>query len=90
MKCKVIGPAVYIECPGCGHLHSLHVTGRNDFGAQWEWNNNLEAPTFSPSLLVKWSNKVCHSFIKDGKIQFLNDSTHELSGQTVDLPEWDQ
>lgn len=30
---------------------------------------------------------VCHSYITDGKIQFLNDCTHELSGQTVDLPE---
>lgn len=30
---------------------------------------------------------VCHSFVTDGKIQFLNDSTHSLSGQTVELPE---
>lgn len=30
---------------------------------------------------------VCHSFIADGKIQFLNDSTHKLAGQTVELPE---
>ena len=28
----------------------------------------------------------CHSFIKDGRIQFLSDSTHELAGQTVDIP----
>jgi hypothetical protein len=31
----------------------------------------------------------CHSFVKDGKIQFLSDSTHKLSGQTVDIPDWD-
>jgi hypothetical protein len=30
---------------------------------------------------------VCHSFITDGRIQFLSDCTHALSGQTVDLPE---
>ena len=30
----------------------------------------------------------CHSFVKDGMIQFLADSTHELAGQTVMLPEW--
>ena len=29
----------------------------------------------------------CHSFVRDGKIQFLNDSTHKLAGQTVELPE---
>lgn len=29
----------------------------------------------------------CHSFVRDGRIQFLNDSTHYLAGQTVDLPD---
>ena len=28
---------------------------------------------------------VCHSFVRDGQIQFLSDSTHELAGQTVAL-----
>lgn len=32
---------------------------------------------------------VCHSFVTDGKIQFLSDSTHELAGQTVEIPDWD-
>jgi hypothetical protein len=31
---------------------------------------------------------VCHSFVTDGRIQFLDDSTHELAGETADLPEW--
>lgn len=30
----------------------------------------------------------CHSFVTDGRIQFLGDCTHELSGETVDLPDW--
>ena len=29
----------------------------------------------------------CHSWIRDGRIQFLNDCTHALAGKTVDLPE---
>lgn len=28
---------------------------------------------------------VCHSFLKDGRIEFLNDCTHALAGKTVDL-----
>lgn len=28
---------------------------------------------------------ICHSFITDGRIQFLPDCTHSLAGQTVDL-----
>lgn len=31
---------------------------------------------------------VCHTFVTDGRIQFLGDCTHALAGQTVDLPEW--
>lgn len=29
----------------------------------------------------------CHSYIRDGKILYLNDCTHELKGQTVELPD---
>lgn len=31
---------------------------------------------------------VCHSYIRNGKIEFLADCTHALAGQIVDLPEW--
>ncbi|WEX16299.1 DUF6527 family protein [Pseudomonas sp. G11] len=33
--------------------------------------------------------KVCHSFVTNGRIQFLGDCTHKLAGQTVDLPDWE-
>jgi len=33
---------------------------------------------------------VCHSFVTDGRIQFLGDCTHALAGQTVDLPDFDE
>lgn len=34
-----------------------------------------------------WACYRCHSFIRDGRIQFLGDCTHALAGQTVDLPD---
>ena len=33
---------------------------------------------------------ICHSFVTDGRIQFLGDCTHKLAGQTVDLPDWEK
>lgn len=30
----------------------------------------------------------CHSFVKEGRIEFLNDCTHALAGQTVPIPPW--
>ena len=81
-------------CPGCGFAHGINVNGgkmlSNGHGGfpSWDWNNSVEAPTISPSILV-FGEKRCHSFVREGKIQFLDDCSHELAGKTVDLPEMD-
>jgi len=81
-------PDYYFDCPGCKCSHGVWTTESNDRNAVWRWNNDVNKPTVSPSLRVSFGNgKICHSFIKDGKIQFLNDCTHHLAGQTVELPE---
>ena len=81
-------------CPGCESTHSVN-SNRN--GPRWTYNGDPAAPTFSPSILVtcRWSetdasykDDVCHSFVTNGRIQFLGDCTHKLAGRTVDLPEW--
>lgn len=41
-----------------------------------------------PDEPVQFSCQRCHSFIVAGKIQFLDDCSHALAGQTVPLPEW--
>ncbi len=74
-------------CPGCLNTHAVSVNGRrNSCNATWGWNGSVDSPTFTPSI-----NCVgyCHSFVTDGKIQFLGDSTHKLAGQTVEIPDWD-
>lgn len=30
---------------------------------------------------------ICHTYVTDGKIRYLDDCTHELAGQTIDMPE---
>jgi hypothetical protein len=54
-------------------------------GTQWPADSPFHKPHHhvAPGQPV-----VCHSFVTDGRIQFLEDCTHELAGQTVDLPEW--
>lgn len=71
-----------------------HIQNRSDKReCTWTFNGNVDLPTFSPSMLVTsggWKGepkRVCHSFVRDGRIQFLGDCTHELAGRTVDLPE---
>jgi hypothetical protein len=87
-------------CPGCCEVHS-YVTGhvkRGD-GSElpiWQFNGDMEKPTFTPSLRITWTPtdtdgppaQCCHLFIKAGKIEFCGDCTHELKGKTVELPPW--
>jgi len=82
---NVLGARVWFFCPGCEEAHAVRVMSTGG-GSVWEWNGSEEAPTFSPSLLCTGVGR-CHSFIKDGKIQFLNDCSHALAGKTVPLPE---
>lgn len=81
-------------CPGCKTSHDYAVDAPFRNGAQWTFNGDAERPTFSPSMKIEWGmggdrpNKVCHYFVTDGQIAYCPDSTHELSGQTVLLPDW--
>lgn len=91
------GPVVgwMILCPACGNGHRFEV-------GRWSFNGDHQRPTFSPSMLVRVGPMptvpvgrpdagkvhVCHSFVENGQIRFLEDCTHELAGQTVPLEVW--
>lgn len=64
----------------------------NIYSPSWTWDGNLEAPTLSPSILTgKGTDKICHSYLKEGIFQFLGDCNHSLVNQHVpmpDLPDW--
>ena len=81
-------------CPGCGIDHALHVSGGKPGSPKWEFNNDPNYPTFTPSVHVHYTrtgfpDEVCHSFVRAGYIEFLGDCTHELAGHTVELPDLD-
>lgn len=116
---SVEGGAVSFWCPGCDEAHVIWVARPG--ASNWGYNQNPNAPTFTPSVLVrsghyvprkpddpergcwcsynaeliaegkepsKFKCALCHSFVTDGKIQFLGDCTHALVNQTVALPIW--
>lgn len=72
-------------CPGCDGPHMPRIEGA---GVLWTWNGDSDKPTLQPSILVTLDIGHCHSFVTDGQIQFLPDSTHALAGHTVELPHW--
>lgn len=96
-------PGLFLfQCPGCNMGHHVRAAPPPNpnyvyNGPIWDFNNDMVRPTFHPSILtglpddsgVRFSKKRCHSFIKDGQIQFLDDCFHELRGRTVELPDID-
>lgn len=85
-------------CPGCEAGHTIGIGGNN---AGWGWNGDTQKPTFEPSVLSHPMKRSfdeadpenespkplpgCHSFVRDGKIEYLSDSEHDLAGKTVDM-----
>lgn len=42
-------------CPGCDMAHVIYVDPPQSWtGPRWSWNGSVEAPSFSPSVLVRW------------------------------------
>lgn len=89
----------YVQCPVAQATHvALNLPGptgvlvlpvilrgsRDETGC-WSWNGNTDIPTIRPSVKTTNRSWTCHSWIGDGLIQFLDDSTHEFKGQTIDL-----
>jgi hypothetical protein len=70
-------------CPGCESNHAVST----------KWAVDEAACTISPSILVhpvNYPNGMggqprCHSFVRNGSIEFLADCDHELAGKTVEL-----
>lgn len=78
-------------CPGCKHSHFFQMEPKKP---AWTWNGDYNNPTVSPSINVSSGNEAgptrCHFYIRDGKIEYLSDCTHDLAGQTVEMEEEDE
>lgn len=76
-------------CPGCKGHHFFLVAGNQPCPC-WKWNGDRNLATFTPALMFQGGpNKTrCNSTVTNGRIQFYPDCSHELAGQTVDVPEY--
>lgn len=85
---KLVGYQFY--CAGCKWLHCFYVEKIDTNSPVWKFNGDLEKPTFEPSYITGHKSipkQTCHLFLRDGKLEYLSDSVHELAGQTIDLPD---
>ena len=100
MKLKVLskkllqsedGARLWWYCASCDMLHPIALHNRPGESVDvWSWNNDAERPTFMPSFLTDMSGRngpkrICHTYIKEGMVEYLNDSTIHLRGVTKEL-----
>lgn len=82
LKIKLPGPTGILVLP-------VIRSGSREGTPCWSWNGDVDRPTLRPSISsrIEWLKEpvVCHCFVDDGLVQFLDDSTHSLAGQTVPL-----
>lgn len=84
------GRGLGFYCPGCKMYHHMQVEEGPNYtdGPIWQWNQDMDKPTFTPSLGVNMGHSgQCHLMVKEGRISYLNDSQHELAGRVVDMME---
>lgn len=93
------GWAIFCPACRCGHMFDQRWSFNGDeeaptFRASMLVKSEHGHPPVTPENLEEYKRapwpqtkvqKVCHSFVTDGKIEFLGDCTHALAGQTVPL-----
>lgn len=100
--CHHQGDRVYFDCPGCKCSHCISIPGWTWNGSEESPTfspsilvrgtvpiTDEECQRIMAGEKIEPKPLVCHSFVRDGRIEFLGDCTHELAGQTVDVPSWD-
>lgn len=93
------GGGLAFWCPACDHAHHVKVEGpgawefNNDLlrptlspsilvqGKYWKGKGDAD-----PLDPLNWPEVHCHSFLRNGNIEYCSDSKHALAGQTVPLP----
>jgi hypothetical protein len=90
-------------CPGCDMAHTIQTGQGNGPRWGWNGNVEKPTFTPSVLVTwgiyadPNWKPEPddgpdvsgrCHSFVIDGRMQFLGDCTHALANQTVDIPDW--
>lgn len=94
---------LWFWCDGCETHHRVPVTGSHKWDWNGSSEKPTLTPsilvraTRTPTEdevtrilageVLQMEKTVCHTFVTNGRIQYLGDCTHTLAGQLVDLPE---
>lgn len=73
-------------------LLPVQLKGTREGTNNWSWNGSVNKPTLKPSVLLGptiYGETVyrTHCFINDGMVKYLQDCSHDLKGQTIEMPD---
>lgn len=75
-------------CPGCIDIHNLtknfRITGME------ENKPTIRGGTIRNIKEIEGFKEICHIRMEFGKLTFLQDTTHQLKGDTIDMIEIDE
>lgn len=85
-------------CPACGVSHAFAIDKPDRKGQVWNWDGNVEAPTFHPEMNIVWGGGIdpkfklygsgcCRYAVSAGIIKFFLDCSHDQRGHMVVLPD---
>lgn len=87
-------------CPGCKRIHTVRVDGPPSIPGnhKWQLTGTPDNPSLHPSVRFFYPESAykdnpdlpwyqCHYNVKNGRLEFHSDCSHELKGQTIDMPE---
>lgn len=98
MKCRpFVQDRIIFWCPGCNTHHCVNKgwSFNGDFerptfspsilvrGSVPMTEEEMDRAYNGESIQLK--PLICHSFVRDGNIEYLSDCTHELSGKTIPM-----
>lgn len=66
-------------CKPCNSEHVFYTKTGNP-QTEWEFNGNMDVPTFTPSLKNSRPGYCCHLNLTDGILMYHSDCTHAAVG----------
>jgi hypothetical protein len=71
MKVLNLGRGVFMfECPGCGMTHFMYTRFRNSSNAIWQFNGDIEKPTFHPSINYTAGYMIPRKLLRDDEYEY--------------------
>ncbi len=102
-KFRTMSDSIAFFCIGCNELHIIRISGIDpwEFNGDYdrptfkpsikvsgkEWPTDEQCKALGRGEKINLKDHICHSYVTNGQIEYLSDSTHHLKGQTVDIPE---